>query len=189
MDKTFNLIITGVGGQGIITLLAVIDEAAFLQGYDVKSSELHGLSQRGGSVEAHIRFGKKVYSPMVAYNSADLVIALETLEGLRESGKVGERTKILINDYFLPFIGFPPREEIIKRLEESKIDFSLLPASKICREKLQNEIVCTMYLLGYAANNGLMPLKREPILRAMKNVIPEKYLELNISAFKLGHGD
>jgi indolepyruvate ferredoxin oxidoreductase beta subunit len=60
MPKNFDIIITGVGGQGVLTLLQVIDEAALVQGYDVKSSELHGLSQRGGSVEAHIRFGKKV---------------------------------------------------------------------------------------------------------------------------------
>ena len=99
-NKNFNIILTGVGGQGIITLLQVIDEAAFVQGYDVRSSELHGLSQRGGSVEAHIRFGKKVYSPMVSNGEVDLIIALEALEGLRESSRAGEQTKILINEYF-----------------------------------------------------------------------------------------
>jgi len=76
-NKTFNIIISGVGGQGVITLLSLIDEASFIEGYDVKSSELHGLSQRGGSVEAHIRFGKKVYSPLISLGSADLVISLE----------------------------------------------------------------------------------------------------------------
>ena len=122
-NKNFNIIITGVGGQGIVTLLQVIDEAAFIEGYDVKSSELHGLSQRGGSVEAHIRFGKKVFSPMVSDGGADLIIALEALEGLRESVKAGKQTKILINEYFLPFIGSVSKEEIIKQLENSKKDF------------------------------------------------------------------
>ena len=158
MDKTFNIILAGVGGQGIVTLLSVIDEATFVEGYDTRSSELHGLSQRGGSVEAHIRFGKKVYSPMVANGSADLIIALEALEGLRESAKAGKQTKILINEYFLPFLGSLPKEEIIRQLQNSKKDFILVPASEVCKEKLQNEVVCTMYILGYAVNKKLIPV-------------------------------
>ncbi len=189
MDKTFNIIIAGVGGQGIITLLQVMDEAAFVEGFDIKSSELHGLSQRGGSVEAHIRFGKKVYSPMVSNGSADLILALEALEGLRESSKAGKQTKILVNEYFLPFLNSPAKEDIIKQLGETKKDFYLVSASKDCKEKLQNEIVCTLYLLGYAVVKKLLPLKKESVLRAIKNVIPEKYLDLNIKAFELGYGN
>jgi len=188
MDKTFNIILTGVGGQGIITLLQVIDEAALVEGYNVRSSELHGLSQRGGSVEAHVRFGREVFSPMVSNGQADLIIALEALEGLRESSKAGKQTKILINEYFLPFLNSLPKEEILKKLQESKKDFVLVPASEECRDKLQNEVVCTIYLLGYAVGKGMITLKKESVLRAINNVIPEKYLELNIGAFKLGHG-
>jgi len=188
INKNFNIILTGVGGQGIITLLQVIDEAAFVEGYDVKSSELHGLSQRGGSVEAHIRFGQKIYSPMVSAGSADLIIALEALEGLRESAKASKETKILINEYFLPFLNSLPKEEIIKQLEGSRKDFILVPASQICKDKLQNEVVCTLYLIGYAVGKKLLPLKKESVLRALKNIVPEKYLDLNINAFELGHG-
>lgn len=191
INKNFNIILTGVGGQGIITLLQVIDEAAFVEGYDVKSSELHGLSQRGGSVEAHIRFGKKVYSPMVSAGNADLIIALELLEGLRESSKAGgpkgHSTKILVNDYSLPFLNSLPKEDILKKLGEQKEDLYLVPASRECKDKLQNEVVCTLYLLGYAIGKKLMPFKKESVLRAINNIIPPKYLELNIGAFKLGH--
>lgn len=188
MDKTFNIILTGVGGQGIVTLLSVIDQAAFIEEYEVRSSELHGLSQRGGSVEAHVRFGKKVYSPMVANGNADLIIALELLEGLRESAKADKQTKILINDYFLTFIGSPSKEDIIKQLQGLKKNFDLVPASENCKNKLQNEIVCTLYMLGYAVGKNFIPLKKESVLRAIKNVIPQKYLDLNINAFELGHG-
>jgi len=185
MENNFNIIITGVGGQGIITLLQVIDEAAFVEGYDVKSSELHGLSQRGGSVEAHIRFGKKVFSPMVSNGNTDLIIALEALEGLRESSKAGRTPgvppKLLVNEYFLPFMGFPAREEILKQLKNA----ILVPASQICKDKLQNEVVCTMYLLGYAVNKKLIPLKEESVSSAIKRVIPQKYLDLNVKAFEL----
>ncbi len=185
MDKNFNIVLAGVGGQGVITLLSVISEAAFIQGYDVKSSELHGLSQRGGSVEAHIRFGKKVFSPMVSNGGADLIIALEALEGLRESSKSGKQTKLLINEYFLSFIGSPSKDEIIKKLKDSKRDLYLVPASEECKNKLQNEVVCTMYLLGYAVRNNLIPIKEESVLKAIENVIPQKYLDLNKKAFSL----
>lgn len=185
-NKNFNITIAGVGGQGVITLLQVIDEAASVEGYDVKSSELHGLSQRGGSVEAHIRFGKKVYSPIVSNGNADLVIALELLEGLRESVKAGKQTKILVNEYSLPFIGAPAKEEIANQMKGK--EFYLVPASQICKDKLQNEIVCTLYLLGYAVDKKLLPFKKESVLQAIKNTIPEKYLELNIKAFELAHG-
>jgi Pyruvate/2-oxoacid:ferredoxin oxidoreductase gamma subunit len=116
------------------------------------------------------------------------MIALEALEGLRESSKVGSQTKILINEYFLPFLNSLAKEEIIKKLKESQKDFYLVPASEICKNKLQNEVVCTIYLLGYAVNRKLIPLKGESVIKAIKNVIPEKYLELNVKAFKLGHG-
>lgn len=191
MDKKFNLIITGVGGQGIITLIQVIDEAAFVNGYNVRSSELHGLSQRGGSVEAHIRFGDKVYSPMVSNGKADLIMALEALEGLRESVKAGKQTKILVNDYLLPFINSLAKEEITKQLRGVGQSLYLVPATATCQDKLQSEIVCTMYLLGYAVDKKLIPLKKESVLQAFKNIIPEKYLELNIKAFELAfeHGN
>ena len=189
MDKTFNLILAGVGGQGVITLLGLIDEAALVEGYDVKSSELHGLSQRGGSVEAHVRFGKKVYSPMVSDGSADLIIALEGLECLRESAKAGKQTKILINDYFLPFIGSLSKEEILKQIESFKKEYYLVPASQVCKDKLQNEVVCTIYLLGYAVAKKLIPLKKESVLQAIKKNVPQKYLDLNINAFMLGNAN
>ncbi|MBU2635317.1 2-oxoacid:acceptor oxidoreductase family protein, partial [Patescibacteria group bacterium] len=82
-NRTFNIVISGTGGQGLITLLQIIAEAALVEGLDVKTSELHGLSQRGGAVETHIRFGKKIYSPLVSLGSADLILSLETLESLR----------------------------------------------------------------------------------------------------------
>ena len=185
-NKNFNLILTGVGGQGIITLLSLINESAFVQGLDVKSSELHGLSQRGGSVEAHVSFGKKINSPMVSNGQADLILACEALEGLRESAKAGKQTKLLINEYFLPFLGSPAKEEILQKLKESKKDYILVPASAECIDKLQKEVVCTLWMLGYAVGKKIMPLKKESVVKAIEKLVPEKYLELNKKAFELG---
>lgn len=186
MDKTFNIIIAGVGGQGLITLVKIITEAAFIEGYDVKSSELHGLSQRGGSVLTHIRFGKKIYSPLVEAGKADLIISLELLEGLRALSFGNKETNVLINKYSLPILGGMPAEEIIKKLEEiTGKKLYLVPASEICKEKLQNEVVNGLYLLGYAVYKNLISIKKESFLQAIKSNIPEKYLELNKKAFNL----
>jgi indolepyruvate ferredoxin oxidoreductase beta subunit len=185
MDKVFNLIINGVGGQGVITLLSLIGQAAMNEGYDVRSSELHGLSQRGGSVETHIRFGKKVYSPLIPNGKADLIISLEILEALRETAKIDKTTKFLINDFVSPFQESLSKEEIKKQLGELKNELHIVPASDICKEKLQNEVVSTTYLLGYAISKNLIPLKKESVIRAIEEKVPAKYLELNIKAFQL----
>jgi len=95
MNKPFNIIITGVGGQGVITLTQIIAEAALIEGKDVKTSELHGLSQKGGSVQTHIRFGKKVYSPLIAEGKADLILSLEIIEGLRKINYANSKTNFL----------------------------------------------------------------------------------------------
>lgn len=182
-NKNFNIIISGVGGQGLITLVRVITESALIDGYDVKSSELHGLSQRGGSVLAHIRFGKKIYSPMVEQDNANLIMSLELLEGLRYLSFSNKETNVLINKHSLPVLGGLKEEEILAVLPKQNL--YLVEASKICKEKLQKEVVSTLYLLGYAVYKNLLPLKEESALKAIENVIPKKYLELNKQAFKL----
>lgn len=187
-NKTFNLIINGVGGQGVITLLTFVDEAAFVQGYDVRSSELHGLSQREGSVETHVRFGKKVYSPLIENGEADLIISMESLEGLRETIKAGNKTKILINESISPFQGSLSIEEIKKNLSLLKNEIHMIPASTICKNELQNDIASGVFLFGYAVAKDLIPIKKESVLKAINNIVPEKYKDFNIKAFELGHG-
>ena len=104
----FNMVISGVGGQGLITLLQIVAEASLSEGYDIRTSELHGLSQRGGSVEVHIRFGQEIYSPMVSAGQADLILGLEMQEGLMAVNFAGPKTKLLINKYIIPL---PPERQ------------------------------------------------------------------------------
>jgi len=189
MDKTFNLIINGVGGQGIITLLILIDQAAMIEGYDVRSSELHGLSQRGGSVETHVRFGKKVNSPLIPNGKADLIMSLEMLEAARETAKAGKQTRLLINDFIFPFQGSLSKDEISKILNESKNEVTIIKASDVCKEKLQNEVVSTIYMLGYAISKNMVPIKKESVLLAIDQKFPEKYKQININAFNIGFED
>jgi len=187
MEKIFNLIVNGVGGQGVITLLTLIDEAAMADGYDIRSSELHGLSQRGGSVQTHIRFGKKVNSPLIENGKADLVISLEMLEALRQTQIAGKQTKFLINEFFLPLQGAAiSREEVESQLATLKNEKHIVPADQICKEKLQNEVVSSTFLFGYAVAQNLIPISKEAALKAIEK-FPQKYIELNRNAFNLGY--
>lgn len=183
----FNIVIVGTGGQGLITLLQVLAEAAALSGLDVKTSELHGLSQRGGSVEVHIRFGRKIYSPLVAKGRADLVIALEAQESLRAAYFSGPQTSFLINKQIIPVPLQAPLSEahILKALESVTRKIEILPASEICLKELQAPVLAGVYLMSLAVAKKLIPLEASLVLKAIEKVIPEKYLELNRKAFAL----
>ena len=128
--EQFNIVIVGTGGQGQITLLQILAEAAVIEGYDVKTSELHGLSQRGGSVEVHIRFGKKIYSPMVAQGKADLILGLEMQEALKGNYYANKETKFLINQFIIPIPLRKPlsEKEISANLKKINKNITVVPA-------------------------------------------------------------
>ena len=184
--KNFNIIITGTGGQGLITLTQIIAEAAMIQGYDVKTSELHGLSQRGGSVQTHIRFDKKIYSPLITPAKADLIIGLEISEALRNVSFANSKTILLANEYQLVYPGSLKVDDIVKKINLLfKGKKHLVPASEICEKELKKEVVSSIYLLGYAIYNKIIPIKPESVLKAISKVVPKKYLEINKKAFEL----
>jgi len=185
--KQFNTVILGTGGQGLITVLQIIAEAALSEGYDIKSSELHGLSQRGGSVEVHVRFGKKIYSPLIPQGKADLILSFEAQESLRGVYFANKNTSFLVNKFIvpIPLEKFLSEGEISKILEKISKKVILVPAADICREKLGTDVVSGIYLLSLAAFNNLIPIKPVSILKAIKKIIPEKYLELNVKTFNL----
>ena len=95
LDKNFNILIIGVGGQGIILASDIITKAAMFAGFDAKKSEIHGMSQRGGSVFSHIRYGKKVHSPVIPEKEADVLISLEEMETLRWLDYLNDNSKII----------------------------------------------------------------------------------------------
>ena len=183
MKKEFNIIITGVGGQGLITLLRILAEAGFLQGFDVKTSELHGLSQREGSISAHVRFGKEIRSPLIRKGKADLILALELSEALRIFDFANKNTIFVINKKFIFYLGALEQEQVLKKIKKVPAKIHLVEASKICQTKLKQEIVAGVYLLGYVIKNNLIPLKSENLLKAIKKILPEKYFEINKKAF------
>ncbi|MGC8981334.1 MAG: 2-oxoacid:acceptor oxidoreductase family protein [Minisyncoccia bacterium] len=186
--KKFNLIIGGVGGQGQITLMQILANACLLKNFDVKSSEVHGLSQRRGSVEVHLRFGKNIFSPLVKEGDVDLVIALEKQEALRliyYGNK--DKTIFLINDFNIPIIGGKNLEDeyIKENLKKFSKDFIFVPATKICEEKLKNQIVAGTYLISYASYKKLIPIEIEYIEKSIKEIIKPEFIDINLKASEL----
>lgn len=181
------MVISGVGGQGLITLLQIISQAALSEGYKVRTSELHGLSQRGGSVEVHIRFGREIFSPMVSAGQADLILGLEMQEALKASYYTGQKTDFLINRFIqpIPLVKNLTEKEINANLKKISKNIVVIPAEKICQEKLENNVVSGVYLLGLAVFKELLPLKPASVISAVKKIVPESFLSLNIRAFNL----
>jgi len=190
MDKKvnqFNILIVGTGGQGQITLLQILAEAALFEDKEIKTSELHGLSQRGGSVEVHLRFGKEIYSPLVSQGKADLILGLEMQESLKASYFANSKTNFLVNKYIVPIPFQKPlsEDEILKILKKFSKKVTLIEAANICQKEFGTSVVAGIYLLSLASFKKLIPLKPVSILKAIKKIIPEKYLELNLKTFKL----
>jgi len=185
-NNNFNIIVVGVGGQGVVTLAQIIAGAAFVEKKDVRTSELHGLSQRGGSVETHIIFGEKVYSPLVDQGRADLILGLEAAEALRKIYYANSQTIFLVNKYLIAYQGSLAEDKIIKDLGLlAKGKKYFIEASDICKKELGLEVLSGVYLLGFAAFKNLIPLKPESFLKAIENLMPQKYQESNKKAFEL----
>jgi len=193
--KEFNIVIAGVGGQGVLTLNNIIAEAALKQGYDVKTAELHGLAQRGGSVPCHLRFGDKIFSPLVMEGEAHLIIALEPLEALKSSyfGSKENKTTFLVNNSRIIPLSvpickeiYPSHEEITEHLKDFSGRVIILSASEIVKKEVKSVIPTNIYMLGYASYRDLIPLNREFLLEALEENTPKKYVDMNRKVFELG---
>lgn len=187
-NKEFNIIICGTGGQGIITLQKILVEAARLSGFDVKSSELHGLSQRGGSVESHIRFGKKIFSPTVKQASADLILALEPQEALKACyyGLKNVGANFLVNTDFIliPFQNKLSLEEIGGKIKNFCKNLIFIDATRKSKELISSPVAGGIYMLGYALNHNFLPIDEKILLRAVKNIVKPAYFDSNKKVFE-----
>jgi len=188
--KDLNIVIAGIGGQGLITLLKIITETALREGFDVATSELHGLAQRGGSVEVHVRSGKEIYSPLVRQGGANLIVSLEAQEALRVAyfGSKEAETVFLVNNFMSPILGnkkTPTIEEITKDLQKvSKLAIAI-PANQILQKELGTTVTSGIFLLFLASFKNLIPLEPESMVEALKKIIPEKYLDINLRTIEL----
>jgi len=188
LDKITNIIITGVGGQGILLASEIISESAVLAGYDVKRSEIHGMAQRGGSVNSHIRFGKKIYSPLVMKGECDLLLAFEKLEAVRMADFINKEGTIIVNDQQINPVPvssgsavYPENiEEILKKYFPSVIFVNAFELAK----QAGNVRTANIALLGVASKKLNIPI--DVWEKVIVERVPQRAIEVNLKAFHLG---
>ncbi len=188
MDGTTNIILCGTGGQGILLASEVICAAACYSGFDVKKSEVHGMAQRGGSVSSHVRFGRKVYSVLVEQGTADMVIALEKMEGLRWAHFLSPTGRLVSADIRInPMTvntGSAEYPDVDAIIHDRGIPCTEVPVLSIARE-LDNFKVVNVALLG-AASALIASIAVPDWERAIEERVPQKALAVNIEAFRRG---
>lgn len=187
--KVYSVLFAGVGGQGVLLGAEITALAASSIGYDIKQTEVHGVSQRGGSVETHVRFGPKVWSPVVTPGKADLVVALEKLEALRFAHYAHLQTgAILVNRHEIVPGSVADSEELypheaIPLIKSKGYQVVELEASKIARD-LGDGRMANVVMLG--AMSTLLPMPEEVWLETLQRRIPERYRAPNLKAFAAG---
>ena len=187
-DKTQSIVLAGVGGQGILLASEIVARAAMHAGYQVKTNEVHGMAQRGGSVIAQVRYGKSVNSPLVTEGTATALAALENIESIRYAHYLKPGGLAVVNDYALVPVtvssgGAEYPNDITERLD---IIFPNLVHINAVEEakKLGNIRAANVIIMG-ALSNG-MDLKLENWQQSLKSAIKPQYLELNEKAFEIG---
>lgn len=181
--------IVGVGGQGTLLASRVLGKVALKKGFDVKVSEVHGMSQRGGSVVTYVKMGNKVFSPLIEAGEADVILAFEQLEALRWADYLQNGGTMIVNEQRIdpmPVITgkaqYPDR--IVETLTEKIMKMIAVDALKIAGECGNIKAVNTV-LLGLLAKSTV--IEREIWLEAIREVVPPKALEVNLKAFTAGY--
>ncbi|MBO8174314.1 MAG: indolepyruvate oxidoreductase subunit beta [Thermococcus sp.] len=193
MVKEYNIVITGVGGQGILTAANLLGWAALHAGYKVRVGEVHGMSQRFGSVIAYVRFGEDVYGAMVPEGKADVILAFEPVEALRYINYLKEGGLVIANSNPIPPVQvsmglatYPSMEEIKKIIEEDfKGKLITLDAEKLALEA-GNVITTNVVLIGALTQTPGFPLSAEHVKEVIRLSVPKKAVDINMKAFELG---
>jgi indolepyruvate ferredoxin oxidoreductase beta subunit len=189
--KTYNFLIVGVGGQGALLASNVLAEVGMVAGFDVKKAEVHGMSQRGGSVNSHVRWGEKVYSPVIGEGEVDILISLEKLETLRYLDMLHPGGKVFIGEFKIPPLTvssgqdhYPDDVEITQRVSKFTEDLHWIPTLGLAEEAGTTRAHNVVILGAISAH---IPEVGENIwLQVLEEHVPPKYIELNRRAFQLG---
>lgn len=191
--EEFNIVLAGVGGQGILLAAEILGTAALKDGLNVRVSEIHGMAQRGGAVVSNIRIGEKVSAPTVLEGQADVLLGFEPLETLRTLKFVSEKTLVVMNYETIPpteltakMIKYPSLEEIVEKIHRFTKNIITVEAAKLAREA-GSILTRNTVLIGVLAATGKIPVKTESLMEALRELVPAKYLDVNVKAFELGY--
>ena len=184
-----NVMIVGVGGQGTLLASRIIGNVAIKVGYDVKVSEVHGMSQRGGSVVTYVKYDEKVYSPLIFEGEADYLLAFEELEAYRWLSYLKKDGKLIVNtqqmDPMPVIIGsekYP--ENIMDKIKSLVNDVTSLNALKGAMEAGTVKAVNTVLIGSFAKRSNV---GKEIWLEVIKETVPPKFLDINLKAFEIGY--
>ena len=188
--KTVNVMIVGVGGQGSLLASKLLGKVLLDAGYDVKVSEVHGMSQRGGSVVTYVRFGDKVASPIIDLGESDFILSFEKLEAARYAEYLSPNGKIIVNtqeiDPMPVIVGkavYP--SHVLNELESRDVTVDAVDALSLA-EKAGTAKAVNVVLLGRLARS-LPDIPREAWQDAIKSSVKPKFVEVNLRAFDLGY--
>ncbi|MDO9308064.1 MAG: indolepyruvate oxidoreductase subunit beta [Deltaproteobacteria bacterium] len=187
-EQITNVLLVGVGGQGILLASEILSEAAMLAGYDVKKSEIHGMSQRGGSVVSHVRYGKQVFSPIVPEGEGDILFGFELMETCRSLPLLKPGGTVVANDLKIS----PPSvlmgqelypEGLVERIKARFPDFLLLDGQQMAGSA-GNVRAANTVLLGAVSRK--LDIAEQHWMKALEKMVPSKALDVNRKAFRLG---
>ena len=186
--ETKNVMIVGVGGQGSLLASKLLGRLLMSRGYDIKVSEVHGISQRGGSVVTYVRFGDKVYSPVIDKGQADFIVSFELLEAARWTSYLKPQGKIIVNTQQINpmpvIIGaaeYP--ENLVQKMVDAGLNVDAMDALSLA-EQAGNAKAVNLVLMGRLSRYFDIP--EEEWMAAIEQSVPPKFLELNKKAFALG---
>ena len=186
--KTKNIMIVGVGGQGSLLASKLLGRLLLTKGYDIKVSEVHGMSQRGGSVVTYVRYGDKVYSPVIDKGQADCIVSFELLEAARWTEYLKPGGKIIVNTQQINpmpvIIGaaqYP--ENLVEKMSAAGIDVDAFDALTLAEQAGSSKAV-NIVLMGHMSRN--FDFTEEEWMTALEQSVAPKFLEMNKKAFALG---
>lgn len=188
INSVTNILLVGVGGQGILLASEILAEAFMLAGFDVKKSEVHGMSQRGGSVVSHVRFGKEVFSPVVPEGEGDILFGFELLETYRYLNLLRPGAKVIANEFRIQppsvLLGQDRYPENLQTAIAARFpDFKLVDGLQIAAE-IGNPRTANTVLLG--AVSKYLELDDQIWQQALQKMVPAKALAVNLKAFESG---
>lgn len=188
MQNTKNIMIVGVGGQGTLLASRILGNAVISEGYDVKVSEVHGMSQRGGSVVTYVKYGDKVFSPIIDRGEADMILAFEKLEAARALPYLKEGGTVILNDREIapmPVItGAAEYPDGLVADIAAKAKVIAIDALSLSLEAGSAKAV-NVVLIGVLARSS--DISKEVWMQTIKDTVPAKFLDLNLKAFELGY--
>ena len=188
MTDTKKIMIVGVGGQGTLLASRMLGNTVINEGYDVKLSEVHGMSQRGGSVVTYVKYGEKVYSPIIGKGEADIILAFELLEAYRALPYLKKGGKIIVNNQKMnpmPVItGAAEYPEDIEKKIAAEANLISVDALSLAKEAGNIKAV-NVVLIGLLAKSS--EIAKEAWLETLKTTVPPKFLDVNLKAFELGY--